>query len=245
MRILLFGGTTEGRALSRELAALGAQVTVSVATPYGKEVQGEAPGIRVLQGRLDEAAMTGLLRGMDLCLDATHPYAVEATRTIRQAAQAAGVPLRRLLRRPSPLPPDSLLARDAEEAVSLLAGLEGNILLTTGAKEVGRYASLGGARLYPRVLPSPESLAACAAAGIPRGNVIAMQGPFSAELNLALIHQFRIRILVTKDGGEAGGFPEKVQAAREAAIPLLVLRRPPEEGEDAEEILRHVKEMLR
>ena len=98
----LFSGTTEGRSFSRALAALGAAVTVCVATELGAEEQGCADGITVRTGRLDAEGMTALLRGAALCVDATHPYATEATRNIRAAAAAAGVEYHRLLRPASP-----------------------------------------------------------------------------------------------------------------------------------------------
>ena len=68
------------------LAAIGAAVTVCVATELGAEEQGCADGITVRTGRLDAEGMTALLRGAALCVDATHPYAAEATRNIRAAA---------------------------------------------------------------------------------------------------------------------------------------------------------------
>ena len=91
MNVVVFSGTTEGRNFSRALAALGAAVTVCVATELGAEEQGHADGITVRAGRLDAEGMTALLRGAALCVDATHPYATEATRNIRAAAQAVGV----------------------------------------------------------------------------------------------------------------------------------------------------------
>ncbi len=42
-----------------------------------------------------------------------------------------------------------------------------------------------------------------------------MQGTFSYALNRALMEQFAIRFLVTKDGGAAGGFEEKARAAQD------------------------------
>ena len=104
MRVVIFSGTTEGRVFSKQLAALGAEVLVSVATPLGAEEQGERPGITVHCGRLTPEEMTALLQGADLCVDATHPYAVEATRNIRAACKTAGTEYRRLLRPESPLP---------------------------------------------------------------------------------------------------------------------------------------------
>lgn len=124
------------------------------------------------------------------------------------------------------------------------AGTEGNILLATGAKELAVFAGLEPARLYPRVLPTPEGIAACEAANVPHRNIIAMQGPFSLALNKALITQFQIRYLVTKDGGAAGGFAEKVQAAADTGAQLVVLRRPPETGETETQILAYCKEIL-
>ena len=80
--------------------------------------------------------------------------------------------------------------------------------------------------MFPRVLPLAESLEQCRAAGIPAGSVIAIQGPFSRELNLALMEQFSISVLVTKDGGKAGGMPEKLAAARERGARVVAIRRP-------------------
>lgn len=81
----------------------------------------------------------------------------------------------------------------------------------TGAKELAAFAGLDAARLYPRVLPTVAGITACEGVGIPHRNIIAMQGPFTLELNLALMQQFHIRYLVTKDGGSAGGFAEKAR----------------------------------
>ena len=78
----MFSGTTEGRRFSKKLAELGVAVTVCVATPLGAEEQGEMAGITVHAGRLQPDAMAALLAGADLCVDATHPYAVDATRNI-------------------------------------------------------------------------------------------------------------------------------------------------------------------
>ena len=109
MKAVVFSGTTEGRAFSKQLGALGADVLVSVATDLGAEEQGSAPGVTVRAGRLEPEEMAALLQGADLCIDATHPYAVEATKNIRAAAARAGVEYHRLLRAPSPLPEGALV----------------------------------------------------------------------------------------------------------------------------------------
>ena len=244
MRAVVFSGTTEGRIFSKELAALGADVLVSVATPLGAEEQGSLSGITVHCGRLTPDEMAALVQGADLCVDATHPYAVDATRNIRTACRTAGVEYHRLLREESPLPAGSMVFATATHAAAFLAGCSGNVLLTTGAKELAAFAALSPERLFPRVLPTREGIAACEAAHIPHKNIIAMQGPFSYALNRALLEQFHIRFLVTKDGGAAGGFAEKAQAAQDTGAQLIVLRRPAEQGETAEQILTRCKEVL-
>ena len=244
MRIVIFSGTTEGRLLSHLLAEKGAAVTVCVATEYGCEEQGEAPGVTVLTGRKTVEEMAELLQGSDLCVDATHPYAVEVTKSVRRACIEAGVPYRRLLRDRS-ADTDALVVDSAEAAAELLADREGNILLATGMKELPAFAGISPARLYPRVLPTGDSIAACERAGIPHRNVIAMQGPFSRELNEALIRQFHIVYLVTKDGGKAGGFQEKVQAAENTGIELVLIRRPEETGKSFDEVVKSCEEMMK
>lgn len=244
MKLVIFSGTTEGREFSRAAAALGAAVTVCVATDLGAEEQGSAPGVTVHAGRLDADEMAALLRDAALCVDATHPYATEATRNIRAAAGMAGVEYHRLLRRASELPAGSVVLPGAGEAAAYLADKAGRILLTTGAKELPAFAALDPARLYPRVLPTLAGITACEAAGVPHRNIIAMQGPFTLGLNVALMQQFEIDYLVTKDGGAQGGFAEKAEAAAQCGAQLIVLRRPDEQGETAETILQRCRELL-
>ena len=244
MTVVVFSGTTEGREFSRAAAALGVEVTVCVATELGAEEQGSAPGITVRAGRLDVDGMAAFLQGTALCVDATHPYATEATRNIRAAAAAAGVEYHRLLRPASDLPAGSVVLQTAAQAAAYLADKPGNVLLATGAKELPSFASLDPARLYPRVLPTLAGITACEAVGIPHRNIIAMQGPFTGELNAAVMRQFYIDYMVTKDGGAAGGFAEKAQAAAQCGVQLIVLRRPEEQGETAETILQRCRELL-
>ena len=244
MKAVIFSGTTEGRELSRAVAALGVDVTVCVATDLGAEEQGRTPGITVRAGRLDADGMAALLQGAALCVDATHPYATEATRNIRAAAAAAGVEYHRLLRPASDLPAGSVVLETAAQAAQYLADKPGNVLLATGAKELPAFAALDPARLYPRVLPTLAGITACEAAGIPHRNIIAMQGPFTLDLNAAVMRQFHIAAMVTKDGGAAGGFAEKAEAAARCGVQLIVLRRPEEQGETAETILQRCRELL-
>lgn len=243
MRLLIFGGTTEGRVLAEKAAALGAEVTVSVATPLGAEELAGLAGVRARVGRLDESAMEPLLADFDACVDATHPYAKVVTAAVREACENTGTPLRRLLR-PESGAEGVVRVPSCAEAAEYLIGKSGNILLATGAKELRAFSILSRERLFPRVLPTHESLSACEALGVPHRNILALQGPFSQKLNEAMLEQYRIAWLVTKDGGGPGGFREKLAAARNTGARLVLVERPADGGDDMETVLNWIKEAL-
>lgn len=241
MKIVVFGGTTEGRIISGRLAEAGADVSVFVATPYGREEQGDTEGVSVYTGRKSSEQMEEAVRCSGLCIDATHPYAKEATVNIKKACEAEGVPYYRLKRPESPAASeapaeDTVTVDSVADAVEWLSSQKGNILITTGSKELPLYGAAGPHRLYPRVLPLHESIDACERTGIPHRNIIAMQGPFGRELNEAIMRTFDIRFLVTKESGSAGGFAEKLEAAANCGVKTVIIARPDEDGYSLEEI---------
>ena len=226
MNILLFGGTIEGRTLALWLRDQNIPFQISVATEYGGGLLDGDISAHV--GRLSGAEMEDYLRRgrFTHVVDATHPYAHLVTASIAQACRNTGLPLLRLVR-DGDVKGNWMTAVDAKDAASQLQSMEGNIMLTTGSKDLDAFALPDlRERCFPRVLPTRESLDRCLTLGFPAKQVICMQGPFSQELNLALIRQFHIRVLVTKATGAAGGFWDKVEAAREASCALLVIGRP-------------------
>lgn len=236
-KLCVFAGTTEGRELVELLAEAPVEVTACVATEYGEALLTPRERLTVSNRRLTAEEMEALLRreGFDLVVDATHPYASEVTENIVRACRTAGVEYLRLLRGTDAAPEGAVYVPDIEAAVAYLAGTEGNILLTTGSKELAKYAALPGfaERVYARVLPMEASLEACRAAGLGPDRIIAMQGPFSREMNTAMLRAVSARYMVTKDTGETGGFGEKAAAVEEAGAVLVVVGRPPQrEGLD-------------
>lgn len=250
--IVVFGGTAEGRELALALCRRcpGREVWVSVATGCGRELleQGRPENLRLREGRLDREGMAGFFRqgGFAAAVDATHPYAREVSQNLRLACREAGLPCLGLRREATPLP-GCRVAEDIRGAAAVCRELPGNILLATGAKELPAFCRELGTpeRVFPRVLPVEESLRQCRRAGIPARQIVAMMGPFSRGLNLALMEQLSIAVLVTKDGGAAGGMPEKLDAAREHGAEVVVIRRPPqEEGLTQEEMIARLAEIL-
>jgi len=246
--ILLFGGASEEHALLEALLTLPVTVTLSVASPYGVALLPTPhERLKIKHGPMEARQMADYMDGGDFCcvIDATHPYAVIAGANIRAAAAQTGLPYLRLLREASDLG-DCLAVDSAAGAVAELNRLQGAVLLTTGSKDLQVFSGVSDYhnRLYARVLPTSESMAACVALGLPLSHIIAMQGPFSTCMNAAILREFNIKTLVTKDGGVAGGFPQKLAAARDLGVQMIVIRRPKETGLSCAELMLKVEEIV-
>lgn len=239
MKLVIFAGTSEGRTLCTKLSQAGIQATVCVATEYGREVLPSMPGIAVHTGRMTAAEMTDFLQQTRLVVDATHPYAVEVSQNIRQACETDNCRYIRLLR-PKTQVKDVIHVASATEAAAYLAQTEGNVLLTVGSKELHCFTTISdyAERLWPRVLPAAASMEICQKLGFPAAHTILMQGPFSEELNIALLHTCKAKWLVTKDTGAAGGLPEKLAAAKQCGCQVILIDRPQEKGMTPEEVYR-------
>lgn len=252
--ILLLGGTTEGREAARALASRGWPVVVSVATPYGAELARCGFDGEVLVGRRDSSGFAALIgeRGVEVVVDATHPFAVEARRNARRAAVQCQVPYLRFTRPPEPLPAHPLirLAPDFAAAARLAAAHGPVIFLTTGSKTLPFFlpaARAAGRRVVARVLPEPEVIAACREQGLLPRDIVALQGPVTEELNRALFRAYGATVVVTKESGGSGGQAAKIKAALDLGIPLVVVRRPPEEPGsfyEAAELIKRVDKLI-
>lgn len=231
-KICVFAGTADGRKISELLADAGAKVTICVATEYALELIEENEKLSVHTGRLSEAEMEDFLESgeFDIVIDATHPYAKEVTENIIKAAGGADVEYRRLVRPGAEFGDDGMVFESAGDAAEFLDGTEGNILLTTGSKELHEFSKIKGfsERAFARVLPSEESLKLCEEAGLQPSHVLAAQGPFSVLFNIEHISMTGAKWLVTKDGGNRGGFGEKVTAAINSGVKLIIIGRPPQ-----------------
>ena len=251
MKVIIFGGTSEGRMLSECLCRNKIAHTLCVATDYGEEVLEPSEYAHVLQGRLDTQQMADLIQS-EQCLvvvDATHPYAVEVSKNIRKGCEMTEMKYLRFLRAEEAVidVKNDVIVSSAAEAAAYLDGQEGAIFLTTGSKELPAFTAgvHETERLFVRVLPSVQVVASCRELGLEGKQICAMQGPFSEEMNRALLQQTKASWLVTKDTGITGGFPEKVRAARSLGVRLVIIRRPEESGLDYESVLQALEPVLK
>ena len=261
-KIVIFAGTTEGRRLSEILADAGIAHTVCVATEYGEIVMREQtdsteaaqadgqPLVELHCGRMDREQMQKFLHdeGYEIVVDATHPYARAVTEnlwgavdTLKSLEKDAHFPIYLRLEREIA----GITEADGNvtniqyfennaDCAKALENTEGNILLTTGSKELAVYCASGrlNNRLYVRILPGRESLELCMDQGIKGRQILALQGPFSTEMNAAILKQYDIRHMVTKNSGRTGGYQEKLAAAEMLGIPVYVIE-PAQKTSDA------------
>ena len=233
-KAIVFAGTTEGYALCEFLAENRVSVYACAATEYGGSLLQENEFLHVSAGRLKTEDMEELFRkeNPEIVLDATHPYAAEVTKNIRTACESAGVLYQRILRPEGEKNSEAIYVESTEEAAAFLSGTEGNIFLTTGSKELAKFTGIPDykERLFARVLSIPSVIRSCAELGIEGKHLIGMQGPFSAEINEAMLRQFQCSYLVTKDTGLAGGFPEKMEACQRCGVTPVIIGRPLKEA---------------
>ncbi len=241
-RIALFAGTTEGRKIAELLNAKNIETDVFVVSSYGADLLPQSSVISIHTGRLSKADMEQLFieNKYEMVFDATHPYAAEVTGNIYQAAEQSQCRYLRI-RRDCHSETDEvscetqnekiLAVGSVEEAVRVLKNTTGNILVSTGSKELHEFCRLPDYenRIFARVLPSVESAQICKSIGIKGRHLIMMQGPFSTEMNRLMIQETKAAYLVTKHSGKTGGFREKFDAVMQTDAKMIMIREPDEQ----------------
>ncbi|MFD5057322.1 MULTISPECIES: cobalt-precorrin-6A reductase [unclassified Streptomyces] len=225
MHVLVLGGTTEARRLAESLTEAlpaGARVTSSLA---GRVASPKLPPGEVRVGGFGGAdGLAEWLRThrVDALIDATHPFAGTISFHAASAAAAAHVPLL-ALRRPGWVPVDGDRwhpVGSLDEAAAALPGLGRRVFLTTGRMGLAAFAGLDSLWFLMRSVDAPDGPHPA------RMEVLLDRGPFTLDGERELIRRHRLDVLVTKDSGGDATAP-KLAAAREAGIPVVVVRRPP------------------
>lgn len=257
-KIGIFGGTQEGRLLAEFCRDEDIDFAVSVATAYGEQILENTAiwGGKVHAGRMNAQEMAQWItrEAITAVVDATHPFARAVSKEIRSACIITKTEYLRLLREETEEKSSDAFflswVSSFEEAAArlkqeLLCSPEKKALLTVGSKELACFAAEKALlpRIFVRVLPSVEAIKTCQDAGFYGKQIIAMQGPFSTELNKALIRTVQASFLVTKESGKTGGFEEKIRAARECGCQVIAIKRPKEHNCEEDEHGKSLEEI--
>ena len=227
-RVLIFGNTPESRRTARMLRQRGRQVVMSVTSEYARSKL--PPGTICHVGKLDAKGMLALAREVapNRLIDATHPYAVMAQENIRRTAEELGLPWERVhFDDIEEAWRDSVEWVDTHEAIiAAIQREKGNMLLGIGRDPLlplPRGTDMS--RLFPRITPTPEAVAACLELGYPKANIIAMDGPFSRELTMALFDDKNITGVVVRDATDKSYLHEMVVPALERGVHVVMYGR--------------------
>lgn len=230
--ILLLAGTSDARALAIDIKNEGYELITTVVTENAAAEMNKV-GIPVHAGRLTADKMIQLIQSKDAkaVIDATHPFAEEASKNAIQAAKHLGLPYIRYERASQTFDYEKLtVVTTYEEAAQLAATKQGVIMLTTGSKTLQVFTQElqdnPNIRLVARMLPRLDNMEKCEQLGFPQKNIIAIQGPFTKEFDQALYKQYGVNIMITKESGKVGSVDEKVEAAKELGIEIIMIARP-------------------
>ncbi|WP_273822295.1 cobalt-precorrin-6A reductase [Pseudomonas asplenii] len=215
-RLLLLGGVTEALALAR---TLGPQHIYSLAgvgrVPTDLRCQVRVGGY----GGAEGLAQFIREQGIDLLLDATHPYAAQISRNAAAAAHSSGIPCW-ALRRPAWVAEPGDDWREVADWAELIKALEPfrRPLFTLGREPLQHLDEIPGNQFWTLRALDPYP-------GNARCEVIGARGPFHLEEERALFEQRAIDVLISKNSG-SGATEPKLQVARERSLPVLILKRP-------------------
>ena len=250
--IFVAAGTRDGRDLTQLLVKKGYEVTASVVSSYGEKLL-EACGKRLVinDEPLDEAGLIRYIKAHDIRLfvDASHPYAVNVSQNAMAATEKLGIPYIRYERDITEFPYEKLhIVHSYDAASEVAARLGKNVFLTTGSRNLQKFVgapALKEATIFARILPTAKVLIDCEAMGLTPRQLIAMQGPFSKELNLAFFKESKADVVITKNSGTIGGTDTKLMAAKELGLPVVIIDRPKIAYKNLahtyEEVLRFIK----
>ncbi|MTK63715.1 MAG: precorrin-6A reductase [Methanobacterium sp.] len=237
MNVMVMSGTSDAVKIISYLDAMDDTViTATTTTSYGAKLASDAGANEVNVGGLGVEAMLEIIqeKNIDLLLDATHPFASQATETALEAANSAEIEYLRFERPAIPYQTIKKLHvvndfREASKTASELISKtkNGKIMHLAGVSTIPQILEkISAHSIIVRVLPSVYSIKKCIELGIPSENIVAMQGTFSSEFNQALMAEFNVDVVITKESGESGGTLFKLEAASQLEIPVIMVKRP-------------------
>jgi len=230
--ILVLGGTTEAKQVARLFEEQAIPYLITTTTGLGQQELNREGIYKVLVTRLDKNSFNGLLQEypIRLIIDATHPFAEQISQLAIQIASEKQIKYLRFQRQDLDLTmvSNALLCSNWEEAIREASKFH-QILLTIGVKKLAywlQHPLLQNHKIYARILPTIESLDTALKSGLTPQHVLAIYGPVPAEIDLSIIRSLSIDVMVTKESGFNGGLDRKIQATRQAGIPIIIVKRP-------------------
>ncbi|MBR0058679.1 MAG: precorrin-6A reductase [Methanobrevibacter sp.] len=252
LKILLLGGTKDSTELIKHLKAnYDTDILTTTTTEYGSKLAREAGSDETISRPLLKDEIIELINNsdFDLLIDATHPFAEHITQTSVSVSKICEIAYIRF-ERPSLNLDDFdtshiIYAKSFENAGEIISKEipDGNVLHFAGANTMEDVLkNVSKERFYPRVLKVPKSMEKCEKLGIDDEHIIAMKGAASLKENIDLIEKYDASVMITKESGEIGGVIEKIEAANQKDISLIMIKRPVIKELDKKDIVSNLDE---
>ncbi len=253
MKIFLLGGTKDSINIIEFIKNnYDAYILTTTTTEYGAKLAREGGSDNTIARPLpkDEIKQIIVNENFDLLIDATHPFAAHITQTSTSIAHELKIPYIRFER-----PTTNLENVDTthihyvdsfDGAGKLIENKfkQGNVLHFAGANTMGeilKYVPVE--RFYPRILKVESSIEKCESLNVDPSHIIPMTGAATIEENLELIEKYDASVMITKESGDIGGVIEKIEAANEKNIAVIMIQRPKIDGLNKNNIVSNLEEL--
>ena len=255
LNILLLGGTKDSTELIKHLKKnYDTYILTTTTTEYGSKLALEAGSDDTISRPLLKDEIIEIINNsdFDLLIDATHPFAEHITQTsvsVSKICDIAYIRFERPLLDFNDIDTSHILyAKSFEDAGEIIAKQmpEGNVLHFAGANTMEDVLkNVSKDRFYPRILKVPKSIEKCEKLGIENDHIIAMKGAASLKENMDLIEKYDASAMITKESGEIGGVVEKIEAANQKDISLIMIKRPVIKELNKKDIVSNLEEFDR
>ena len=197
--IWVIGGTKDSRDFLEKFIKYDSDIIVSTATEYGAKLIENLP-IKISSEKMDKEAMLKFVDDNKITkvIDTSHPYAFEVSKNAMEVAEEKNIEYFRFEREEVDILPKKYKNfEEIKDLIDYVEKLDGNILVTLGSNNVPLFRGLKNlSNIYFRILSRWDMVKRCEDNNILPKNIIAMQGPFTENMNIAMMEQFNIKYLI-------------------------------------------------
>lgn len=253
MRYIVMSGTSDATKVIEFLSQDDNNyILATTVTDYGAKIAESAGATEVISKALREEDFIDVIneKKIDILIDATHPFAAVATETAIESCEKTEIKYIRYERASTVLSDSKLIyavesfEEGAKKSKELIQNTDGKLMHLAGVLNLSKITEVvGPENVVPRVLPNNFSITKTQETGVPASNIVAMQGTYSKEFNKAIMKEYNISAIITKESGESGGAENKINAALELDIPVVLIKRPNVKKLDNHIMVRSIEEL--
>lgn len=237
-KVLILGGTTEAAQLAQELSTWPVAVMTSLAGRTANPAPLPGPVRSGGFGGADGLAAYITAEKIDYVIDATHPYAARISQNAVTATALTGTSLLRLERSQwvQQNGDQWITVANEEEAARLIPAGE-RVFLALGRQHIAPFATRADAHFIMRMIDPTD-------APLPKTCEIVLARPGTHAQEKQFLTEKRIGLIVCRNSGGDTSYA-KIRAARDLALPVMMIARPPVMAEHVTETVEETIRLIR